>query len=233
MALLSCQDAAFAYDGQVVLSDVSFEVNAGDYLCIVGENGSGKTTLMKGLLRLVAPLKGKIVLGEGLRQDEIGYLPQQSPAQRDFPASVKEVVESGIRGKRLFLSHQDRARAREALELLEARALYSRSFMELSGGQKQRVLLARALCSAGKLLLMDEPTAGLDPIAARELYRLIEKINREKGIAIVMISHDVHTASQFATHILHLQQTPLYYGRTADYMDTFHAQCLMGGTCDV
>ncbi len=233
MALLACQDAAFAYDGQVVLSGVTFEVNAGDYLCIVGENGSGKTTLMKGLLRLVAPLRGKIILGEGLRQDEIGYLPQQSPAQRDFPASVKEVVESGLRGKRLFLRHRDRERAREALELLEAASLYGRSFMDLSGGQKQRVLLARALCSAKKLLLMDEPTAGLDPIVARELYRLIEKINREKGIAVVMISHDVHTASQFATHILHLQQTPLYYGRTEDYMNTYHARCLMGGTCHV
>ncbi len=233
MALLACRDAAFAYDGQVVLSGVTFEVNAGDYLCIVGENGSGKTTLMKGLLRLVAPLRGKIILGEVLRQDEIGYLPQQSPAQRDFPASVKEVVESGLRGKRLFLRHRDRERAREALELLEAASLYGRSFMDLSGGQKQRVLLARALCSAKKLLLMDEPTAGLDPIVARELYRLIEKINREKGIAVVMISHDVHTASQFATHILHLQQTPLYYGRTEDYMNTYHAQCLMGGTCHV
>jgi len=231
--LIQLLDISKTYGAVQALKQAHMTVAPGRITALLGSNGSGKSTLMKGLLRLVAPLKGKIVLGEGLRQDEIGYLPQQSPAQRDFPASVKEVVESGIRGKRLFLSHQDRARAREALELLEARALYSRSFMELSGGQKQRVLLARALCSAGKLLLMDEPTAGLDPIAARELYRLIEKINREKGIAIVMISHDVHTASQFATHILHLQQTPLYYGRTADYMDTFHAQCLMGGTCDV
>ena len=233
MALISVQDAAFAYDGQIVLDRVTFDVNPGDYLCIVGENGSGKSTLMKGLLRLVNPVKGNITLGDGLTQDQVGYLPQQNLTQRDFPASVLEVVTSGIRGKRLFLSREDKALAEEKMELLEISGLRHRSFMELSGGQRQRVLLARALCATRKLLLLDEPTAGLDPVVARELYKTIEAINKEQGIAVIMITHDVHTAAFYASSILHLQQTPLFFGKPDEYLDTYHGQCFAGGICDV
>ncbi|NLX83416.1 MAG: metal ABC transporter ATP-binding protein [Clostridiales bacterium] len=233
MALITVKDAAFAYDGQVVLDQVTFEVNQGDYLCIVGENGSGKSTLMKGLLRLLDPVKGKITLGDGLMQDEVGYLPQQNLTQRDFPASVLEVVESGIRSKRLFLNKADKARAQEMMGLLEITGLQHRSFMELSGGQRQRTLLARALCATRKLLLLDEPTAGLDPVVARELYKTIETINREQGIAVIMITHDVHTAAFYASSILHLQQTPLFFGKPDEYLETYHGQCFAGGICDV
>ena len=233
MALISVKDAAFAYDGQVVLSGVSFDVNPGDYLCIVGENGSGKSTLMKGLLGLVKPVKGSISLDPELARDQLGYLPQQNLTQRDFPASVKEVVASGIRSRSLFLSKADRQKADAMMELMEISKLGGRSFMELSGGQRQRVLLARALCATRKLLLLDEPTAGLDPVVARELYRTILRINREQGIAIIMITHDVHTAALYASHILHLQQTPLFYGQPEEYLKTYHGQCFAGGVCDV
>ena len=233
MPLITVKDAAFAYDGQIVLSGVSFELNQGDYLCIVGENGSGKSTLMKGLLRLVTPVSGSIHLSGSLAQDEIGYLPQQNLTQRDFPASVREVVESGIRGRQLSLTGADKERALAMMKLLEISHLTVRSFMELSGGQRQRVLLARALCATRKLLLLDEPTAGLDPVVARELYKTIEKINREQGIAIIMITHDVHTSSRYASHILHLQQTPLFYGKADEYLNTYHGQCFAGGVCNV
>lgn len=233
MPLISVRDAAFAYDRQIVLSKVSFNVNPGDYLCIVGENGSGKSTLMKGLLRLVRPVRGSITLDDGLTQDEIGYLPQQNLTQRDFPASVKEVVESGIRSRRLFLTKADKERAGAMMRLMEIDQLKNRSFMELSGGQRQRALLARALCATRKLLLLDEPTAGLDPVVARELYKTIRKINQENGIAIIMISHDVHTAALYATHMLHLQQTPLFYGKPDEYLKTYHGQCFAGGICCV
>jgi len=188
---------------------------------------------MKGLLRLVNPVKGNITLGDGLTQDQVGYLPQQNLTQRDFPASVLEVVTSGIRGKRLFLNREDKALAEEKMELLEISNLRHRSFMELSGGQRQRVLLARALCATRKLLLLDEPTAGLDPVVARELYKTIEAINREQGIAVIMITHDVHTAAFYASSILHLQQTPLFFGKPDEYLDTYHGQCFAGGICDV
>lgn len=233
MPLISIKDAAFAYDGQTVLSGVSFDVNPGDYLCIVGENGSGKSTLMKGLLRLVNPVHGSIRLDKDLAQDEIGYLPQQNLTQRDFPASVLEVVQSGIRGKQLFLSKEDKQRAHSMMELLEITHIAHRSFMELSGGQRQRALLARALCATRKLLLLDEPTAGLDPVVARGLYQTIQNINREQGIAIIMITHDVHTCALYASHILHLQQTPLFFGAPDEYLNTYHGQCFAGGVCDV
>ncbi|MDI9521108.1 MAG: metal ABC transporter ATP-binding protein [Bacillota bacterium] len=233
MPLISVKDAAFAYDGQIVLSKVSFDVNPGDYLCVVGENGSGKSTLMKGLLGLVKPVKGSITLADGLNRDEIGYLPQQNLTQRDFPASVREVVESGIRSRSLFLTREDKERADAMMGLMEIGQLKHRSFMELSGGQRQRVLLARALCATKKLLLLDEPTAGLDPVVARDLYKTIQKINQENGIAIIMISHDVHTAAQYATHMLHLRQTPLFYGKPDEYLSTYHGQCFAGGVCCV
>lgn len=233
MALIVSQNTSFAYDGQVVLSDVSFCTHAGDYLCIVGENGSGKSTLMKGLLGLVNPTKGKIRLGEGLTRDQIGYLPQQNQTQKDFPASVREVVESGLRGKRLFLNGEDRKRAQENMALLEIDRLSKRSFMELSGGQKQRVLLARALCATKRLLLMDEPTAGLDPLVGREFYRIVEKINREQGITIVMVSHDIPSALQYASHILHLKQTPVFFGTAEEYRQSPVAQRFLGGQEDV
>lgn len=228
MPYINVKDASFAYDGQTVLSDVSFSVSPGDYLCIVGENGSGKSTLMKGLLRLVSPVRGEVILGGGLTQGEIGYLPQQNMTQRDFPASVREVVESGIRGRRLFLNKEDRTMARNMMALMEIVPLEKKSFMDLSGGQRQRALLARALCAAKKLLLMDEPTAGLDPIASRDLYTAIERINREEGISIIMISHDIKTAVQYASHILHLQQTPVFYGKTADYKASHVARHFLG-----
>ncbi|HSK69692.1 MAG TPA: ABC transporter ATP-binding protein [Candidatus Limnocylindria bacterium] len=232
MALITCDNAAFAYDAQVVLSGVSFTVEAGDYLCIVGENGSGKSTLMKGLLRLVTPVRGSVTLGDGLTRDRIGYLPQQTQTQKDFPASVLEVAESGLRGYDFFPRREDRRRVMGLLETLEASHLAGRSFMELSGGQKQRVLLARALAGAGKVLLMDEPTAGLDPLVAREMYRIIGNINREHGIAVVMISHDVGTAVRHARSILHLRQTPVFFGPTAEYLMTAEGQRYVGGVCD-
>ena len=228
MPYINVKDASFAYDGQTVLSGVSFSVRTGDYLCIVGENGSGKSTLMKGLLRLVSPVRGEVSLGDGLTQGEIGYLPQQNMTQRDFPASVREVVESGIRGRRLFLNKEDRTMARNMMALMEIVPLEKKSFMDLSGGQRQRALLARALCAAKKLLLMDEPTAGLDPIASRDLYTAIERINREEGISIIMISHDIKTAVQYASHILHLQQTPVFYGKTVDYKASHVGQHFLG-----
>ena len=220
MALITCRDASFSYEGSIAVSHVNFEVHSGDYLCIVGENGSGKSTLIKGLLRLKMPQTGSVQMGDGLQPNEIGYLPQQTAAQKDFPASVAEVVISGClsaRGMRPFYTKADRALARKQMERLDILSLANRCYRELSGGQQQRVLLARALCATRKLILLDEPVAGLDPIVTQELYRLIETINHETGITVIMVSHDIPGAMKYASHILHLKRTQVFFGKTEDY----------------
>ena len=232
MAILECKDLSFGYDGETVLEGVNFSLHAGDYLCIVGENGSGKSTLVKGLLGLKAPEKGRIVYGDGLRGTEIGYLPQQTQIQRDFPASVREVVLSGCLnslGHRLHYNADDRARAAMNLERMGIEDLADRSYQELSGGQQQRVLLARALCATRKLLLLDEPVTGLDPIATGEMYNLIKLVNLCDDITVVMVSHDIHAAVRYATHILHLGHEQLFFGTSAAYKESSLARRFLGG----
>ncbi len=221
MSMITCRDAAFSYEGKIVVGGLNFEVNSGDYLCIVGENGSGKSTLIKGLLKLKSPVQGSIAFEEGLKAGTIGYLPQQTPAQRDFPASAYEVVLSGrmgARGLRPFYSGEDKRIARENMERLHIENLSKQCYRQLSGGQQQRVLLARALCAAGRLLLLDEPVAGLDPKVTQELYHLIREINREMGITVIMVSHDIQSAVRYASHMLHLQSGQAFFGITQDYL---------------
>ncbi|MEL7609792.1 MAG: metal ABC transporter ATP-binding protein [Bacillota bacterium] len=235
MALITCRDASFAYEGNTVVGALNFEVHSGDYLCVVGENGSGKSTLVKGLLRLKAPQTGNVLTGDGLRAVEIGYLPQQTAAQKDFPASAYEIVLSGRMGARgifPFYSRRDRAAAEKNIERLGIGDLRNRCYRELSGGQQQRVLLARALCAANKLLLLDEPVAGLDPVVTQELYRLIDDINRREGLTIIMVSHDIRSAVKYASHILHLKRKQVFFGRTEDYVKFPVGKAFLGGERD-
>ena len=221
MALLTAQDLSLGYDSRVIVRDLSFRVNAGDYLCIVGENGSGKSTLMKTLLGLQPPLGGSIETGDGLMQNEIGYLPQQTVVQRDFPASVREIVLSGCQGRcglRPFYNAADRRLAAENMARMGISELANRCYRELSGGQQQRVLLARALCATRKLLLLDEPVSGLDPKVTAEMYELIASLNRE-GVTVIMISHDIAAALRYASHILHIGAA-VFFGTKADYLQT-------------
>lgn len=219
MALLKCSDLTLGYGARTVVSDLNFEVNEGDYLCVVGDNGSGKTTLMKTILGLNSPISGSIV-GQGIGKNEIGYLPQQSELQRDFPASVREVAMSGFAGKTkgMGYSKQMKSRCIKNLEIMGISHLARRSYRELSGGQQQRVLLARALCAAEKMILLDEPVAGLDPHVTAEMYGIIERINREYGVTVIMISHDVTAAMKYATHILDIGRIR-FFGRKEDYIE--------------
>lgn len=204
MSLIKAEDLTVGYDSRAVVSGISFRVDQGDYLCIVGENGSGKTTLMKTLLGLIPPVAGKIETGDGLKAREIGYLPQQTEVQRDFPASVREIVMSGFQGRagmRPFYAASEKREAEENMKRMGILEISSKCYRDLSGGQQQRVLLARALCAAGRVLLLDEPVAGLDPKVTAEMYDLIESLNKE-GIAIIMISHDLAAAEKYASHIL-------------------------------
>ncbi|MBR4769220.1 MAG: metal ABC transporter ATP-binding protein [Lachnospiraceae bacterium] len=219
MALLSIQNVSLGYENHAILSGLSFTVEEGDYLAVVGENGSGKTTLMKALLGLNPPLSGEIRFGDGLKENEIGYLPQQTAIQKDFPASVFEVVLSGCQGRlgiRPFYTKADKELAREMIEKMGIGPLVKRCFSELSGGQKQRVLLARALCATKRILLLDEPTAGLDPKVTEEMYDLIDDLNRS-GVTIIMISHDLEQALERADRILHIGSS-VFFGTTDEYV---------------
>lgn len=222
MAQLTCQNLCVGYDGKSVLQDLNFEVFAGDYLYIVGENGSGKSTLMKTILGLQPPISGRILTGDGLRKNEIGYLPQQTVVQKDFPASMREIVLSGCQGRcgsRSFYNKEEKQLAEAAMDKMQITQLAKRCYRELSGGQQQRVLLARALCATQKMLLLDEPVSGLDPKVTAELYALIEKLNREDGITVIMISHDMAAAVKFASHILHIGDT-VFFGTKAAYLQS-------------
>ena len=231
MAQLTCQNLCVGYDGKSVLQDLSFQVFAGDYLCGVGENGSGKSTLMKTILGLQPPISGRILTGDGLRKNEIGYLPQQTMVQKDFPASVREIVLSGCQGRcgsRPFYNKEEKQLALDAMDKMQITQLAKRCYRELSGGQQQRVLLARALCATQKMLLLDEPVSGLDPKVTAEMYALIEKLNCEDGITVIMISHDIAAAVQYASHILHIGDT-VFFGTKDAYLNEFPQAWQKGG----
>ena len=228
MAELSVQNVTLGYEGRPVVEGLSFTVGSGDYLYILGENGSGKSTLIKAILGLHPPMEGEI-RWEGLKPSEIGYLPQQTDVQRDFPASVIEIVRSGLisrGGLRPFYTKEEKALADANMERLGITHLARRCYRELSGGQQQRVLLARALCAARKMLLLDEPVAGLDPGASEEMYELVAGLNRE-GITILMVSHDLQAAEKYAHHILRIGE-PVFWGTKEEY----HVAMGKGGSQD-
>lgn len=233
MALITCENISIGYEGRTVVKDLNFSISAGDYLCIVGENGSGKSTLVKSILGLKSAERGRIIYGDGLKKNEIGYLPQQTDTQKDFPASVCEVVLSGRlnrRGLKPFYTKEDKKSAYDKMDMLGIRSLSNCCFRNLSGGQKQRVLLARALCATKSLLLLDEPVTGLDPIVTSDFYQLIRRINQESGIAVVMVSHDIETAVRDASHILHLQENGFFFGTTEEYRKSRAGKTFLGGT---
>ena len=224
MPLIEAKNLSVSYAGKRIIDSVSFRIEEGDFLCIVGENGTGKTTLLKVITGLKKPDGGSLVMDKNLKKSHIGYLPQQTDIQKDFPAGVKEIVLSGFLGGMgliPFYSSKQKEKAKEIMKSLEIEELSKKCYHELSGGQQQRVLLARALCASKKLLILDEPTSALDQTAADEFYRLISKLNKEK-MTIVMISHDIKNAVSSSNKVLHLGETkPLYYGSRVEYVKEF------------
>ena len=221
MSFITVKNLEVGYEKKTITEPISFKVDRQDYLCIVGENGAGKSTLMKTLLGLIKPVGGEIIFGDGLKANEIGYLPQQTVVQRDFPASVREIVLSGCQaraGFRPFYNKEEKKLAEENMERMGITQLADSCYRELSGGQQQRVLLARALCATRKVLLLDEPVSGLDPKVTADMYELINGLNRD-GITIIMISHDIAAAVRYATHILHIGSN-LFYGSREEYMES-------------
>ncbi len=229
MPLLTVKDLSLGYDSCRIIENLNFSVDEGDYLCIVGENGSGKTTLMKTILKLQKPCGGEIIVSDGLRANEIGYLPQQTFVQRDFPASVKEIVLSGCQsslGLKPFYGKREKALAEENMKKMGIPELKNRCYRELSGGQQQRVLLARALCATKKLLLLDEPVAGLDPQVTHDMYETIAKLNNE-GMTIIMITHDINSAITYSSHVLHIGKD-IFFGSKSEYLLSAQGQRFAG-----
>lgn len=221
MAQITCDKVSLGYEGRIIAENITFTVDEGDYLCIVGENGVGKSTLIKAIIGLMEPAYGEVFLGEGVTAQNIGYLPQQTEIQRDFPASVREIVLSGClggRGLKLFYTKKEKVLAEENMKKLGISSLSRRCYRDLSGGQQQRVLLARALCAAQKLILLDEPASGLDPVAMQEMYEIIQELNKKEGMTIVMVSHDINAAVRYAKKILHIGNEPLFFGAIKDYV---------------
>ena len=230
--LVTCEHVDFGYENYDVVKDVSLEINPGDYLCIVGENGSGKSTLMKGILGLIKPTGGTLFVAEELKKSGIGYLPQQTPAQKDFPATVEEVVLSGClgkRGNRPFYSRAERQVAEANMKRLGILELRKSCYRDLSGGQKQRSLIARALCATDKLLILDEATSGLDPAAIMDFYHLIRQLNQKEQVAILMVSHDIGNIIHQANKILQLKQTVQFYGTVEEYRQSVYGKEFLGG----
>ena len=234
--IFECKDVTLGYENKVVAKNLNFKIDQGDYLCGVGENGTGKSTLIKTLLGLIKPLNGEVIANvQGKNHKGVGYLPQQTQAQKDFPASVWEVVLSGVLNndhRCPFYNKKDKAEAEKNMEKLNILDLKKRCYRELSGGQQQRVLLARALCATDSVLILDEPVTGLDPAASMELYETIKDLNKKENVKIIMVSHDIKNALNYATHILHLEQENDFFGTVEEYKKSNVSNMFLGGAAN-
>ena len=234
--IFECKDVTLGYENKVVAKKLNFKIDQGDYLCVVGENGTGKSTLIKTLLGLIKPLNGEVIANvQGKNHKGVGYLPQQTQAQKDFPASVWEVVLSGVLNndhRCPFYNKKDKAEAEKNMEKLNILDLKKRCYRELSGGQQQRVLLARALCATDSVLILDEPVTGLDPAASMEFYETIKDLNKKENVTIIMVSHDIKNALNYATHILHLEQENDFFGTVEEYKKSNVSNMFLGGVAN-
>lgn len=234
--IFECKDVTLGYENKVVAKNLNFKIDQGDYLCVVGENGTGKSTLIKTLLGLIKPLNGEVIANvQGKNHKGVGYLPQQTQAQKDFLASVWEVVLSGVLNndhRCPFYNKKDKAEAEKNMEKLNILDLKKRCYRELSGGQQQRVLLARALCATDSVLILDEPVTGLDPAASMEFYETIKDLNKKENVTIIMVSHDIKNALNYATHILHLEQENDFFGTVEEYKKSNVSNMFLGGVAN-
>lgn len=235
MSLISADNITLAWGGTDVVRDLTFNIDQGDYVCIIGENGSGKSTLTKALLGLISPTQGAIEYGDGLKSKEIGYLPQQTDVQKDFPASVYEIVLSGCtnaQGRFPFFKSAHKERAMSALKRLGIDNIKNTCYHTLSGGQQQRVLLARALCATERLLILDEPAAGLDPVITTQFYEIIKDLNEKENITVIMVSHDKSAVLRYSTKILHLTHDSYIFASKEEYKNSEYGKEFLGGEFD-
>ena len=225
-SILSVKNLYCGYGSVEVLSDVSFDVEKGDYIGLAGPNGAGKTTLVKTVLGLSEKFKGIIKLfGQDLKSFDgwgrVGYLSQRVTAFNPlFPAAVKEVVGLGLLSQKEFpkrFGRADDAKIMQSLDLMGISDLHRKPVSDLSGGQQQRVFLARALVSNPELLILDEPGTALDPQSREDFFEFIKKLNRDKGITVILITHDTAQIGQYANKLLYMDKKVVFYGSFSDF----------------
>lgn len=221
MSLIELKNLSLGYDNQVVLKNINLKIEENDFICIVGPNGAGKSTLVKGILGLIKPLKGSVIYNN-LKQNFIGYMPQETKVDSNFPASVFEIVLSGTLNKTLFYTKKEKELALNNLKMLGIENLKNKCFQDLSGGQRQKVLLARSLCATSKLLILDEPSNNLDSKSKKDLYKIINKLNKEYNITIIMITHDLDHHNLIGNKILSLREDKIFFGSTEDFVRSVH-----------
>ena len=224
MNMIELKNVTLGYDDHIVLKNINMEINEKDFICVVGPNGSGKSTLIKGILGLIKPLKGKIKYND-LKRNFVGYMPQETKVDNNFPASVFEIVLSGTlnqMGFKLFYTKKEKEIAEKNLKLLNIYNLKNKNFCDLSGGQRQKVLLARAISATKKLIILDEPSNNLDSKSKKDLYKTIVSLNKDKGIAVIMITHDLDHDNLIGNKILSLREDEVFFGTTEEFVRRIH-----------
>jgi len=224
MGMIELNNVTLGYDDHIVLKDINMEINDKDFICVVGPNGSGKSTLVKGILGLIKPLKGKIKYNS-LKRNFVGYMPQETKVDNNFPASVFEIVLSGALnqiGFKIFYTKKEKELAEKNLKLLNIYDLKNKNFCDLSGGQRQKVLLARAITSTKKLIILDEPSNNLDSVSKKDLYNTIVSLNKDHNIAVIMITHDLDHDNLIGNKILSLREDEMYFGPTEEFVRRIH-----------
>jgi zinc transport system ATP-binding protein len=229
MSIIETKNIRVLYGQNEAIKNISFSIEKGDFIGLAGPNGGGKTTLIKAILGLIPIGNGEVkILGQDIKKfgdwSKIGYLPQKSPTINNlFPARVKEIVFLGLLSKKKYLkkiTKDDRKTVDETLEDLQIKDLEDKMFFELSGGQQQKVLLARALVSEPEILIFDEPSTALDPLSRESFFKLVEKINKEKGITIILITHDTGYIGTYANKLLYIDHEIKYFGNISGFCDT-------------
>lgn len=223
-ALLICRNLAVGYDGIRQCENISFTLHEGEHLSVIGRDGSGKTALVSAILGLDSPMEGEVTYCGGLKRSEIGCMPQNDMLMGN--ARVLDTVLAGCLGgmNKWFVGRGEKQRAMDCLTELGAADLAARRMGELSGGQRQRVLLARALCSAERLLILDEPLRGLDAVAAEELLCLIHRIGEERNVSVIFINPPTPRGT-----VLHLAGKPVFYGTAEAYASSLPGQYFAAG----
>lgn len=222
-SLINIKNLSINYGDCSIINNLSFDINEGDFLCIVGPNGSGKSTLIKAIIGEVKYSSGSIIFSPSIKQNAIGYLPQNNKINESFPATVTEIIATGCLNRHHFMNKEMKQKITQTIKTLHIASIKDKEFSELSGGQRQKVLLARALCATSKLLILDEASNNLDYNSKISFYKMLKKLNETDNLTIVMVTHDLDHNNLLGNKILSLDRDQPFFGSTKEYIRRIHA----------